>query len=118
MVVSVKRLVVVFILSIISFSAYAENKVVVIPMGADSGQLECTTNAPTSISIAPGTYSNIHSNSCDAGWVMTGGGCRTGNHEMFITYSRTVTNTYFCEARNTGSSADELYSYARCCRVQ
>jgi len=118
MVVSVKRLVVVFILSIISFSVCAENKVVVIPLGADSGQLECITSAATSTAIGAGSYASVHSNSCDAGWVMTGGGCRTGNHLTFITYSRTVNDTYFCEARNTGASTDTLYSYARCCRVQ
>lgn len=82
--------------------------------------LECQDLASSPMGVAPGSYSNVTSPSCPAGYAHTGGACNADHQALSagtVDFSSTRAYT-FCFYRNTDSAAGHyITAVATCCRV-
>ena len=82
--------------------------------------LECQDLTSSATGVAPGSYSNVTSPSCPAGYTHTGGACNADHQALSAgTVDFTSTRAYtFCFYRNTDAAAAHyITAVATCCRV-
>jgi len=82
--------------------------------------LECQNLTSSATGVAPGSYSNVTSPSCPAGYTHTGGACNADHQALSAgTVDFTSTRAYtFCFYRNTDTAAAHyITAVATCCRV-
>ena len=82
--------------------------------------LECQNLTSSATGVAPGSYSNVTSPSCPAGYTHTGGACNADHQALSAgTVDFTSERAYtFCFYRNTDAAAAHyITAVATCCRV-